>query len=592
MRPNNQFAHKLILVMVSFSIITLSIISLIFYGINSRSMRDKLLDTIQLTDKQIVSQIENRFSQMENASDTIMYYMYAIPENSDADPVKYLDSYALLRKNTSLLQTIFSFRHVIFFLENNSPFSQEGLMFFGMDKLNEFSLDSSSLALVEKGPCWLYNPAQTYPFFVDRSSETIPEILYLQGQYIATENRMHYLYYISIEADEITSLLSSAYPAASISSCLSTGSGIVISSSDNSIFPRNSVIETDQLNKLKKNSTFTDKNAVYYCRKLENGWYYITQISQAYIHANTRTYISTFLLILLITIIPVAFIIILIAQSMTRRITLLSAAARGVRFDQNQFHGVKADYVDQIPEKKYDEIDQLASTYNRMMDMIFENIDHITALREHEESLKYQLLQSLINPHFLYNILDSIAACNRIGKTDLANRMIMDLTKFYRLTMNKSNELITIREELEIAALYLELEAICRGNSYTWEIHADEDIENFLICKFTLQPFLENSIRHGMQGSDHPLHLIIDVRYGDDTIIIKIKDNGHGIPADKLQELRDQIQNGEIDTSKHFGICNVSARISSDLFGHGFIEINSEENEGTTVKIEFLQLLP
>ena len=261
-------------------------------------------------------------------------------------------------------------------------------------------------------------------------------------------------------------------------------------------------------------------------------------------------------------------------------------------FDQNQFHGVKADYVQQIPEKDYDEVDQLADTYNRMMDMIYDNIDHITALRQQEESLKYRLLQSLINPHFLYNILDSIAACNRIGKTDLANQMIMDLTRFYRMTMHKSNELITIREELEIATLYMELEVICRGNSYSWEIHTEEDIENFLICKFTLQPFIENSIRHGMQGSGRKLHIQIDVTYGDDTIIILIRDNGHGIPADKLQELRDQIEKGEVDTSKHFGICNVSARISSELFGHGTIEINSEEEAGTTVKIEFLQLLP
>ena len=591
LQPRRHFARKLILVMVTFTAIALCIVSLLFYQINAHSMKGKLLDTIQLTDKQIVSQIENRFSQIKNASDTILYYMYAIPDRMDTDPVSYLDSYALLRKNTSLLQSIFSFRHVIFFLETNALFSQEGLMFFDMNKMEDFSLSSADLS--SQNPCWLYKPAQTYPFFVDYSSQPIPEILYLQGKYIAAEDRMQYVYYIGIEADEITDLLTSAYPAPSISSCLVTEGGTVISSSDASIFARNSrVLDPDRFQNLREESTFTDKNAVFYCRELENGWCYVTQVSQAYIHANTRTYISTFLLILFLTMLPVVLFIILITNSMTRRITLLSQSAREVRFDQNQFHGVKADYVDQIPEKNYDEIDQLASTYNRMMDMIYANIDHITALRQREESLKYRLLQSLINPHFLYNILDSIAACNRIGKTDLANQMIMDLTKFYRMTMNKSNELITIRDELEITSLYLELEAICRDNSYSWEIHTDEEIENFLICKYTLQPFIENSIHHGMQGSGRRLHIQIDVRYGDDTIIILIRDNGHGIPKDRLQELQDQIKNGEVDTSKHFGICNVSARISSELFGHGFIEINSEENVGTTVKIEFLQLLP
>ena len=591
-QPRKHFARRLILVMAAFMVIALCIISLLFYRINASSMKSKLLDTIQLTDKQIVSQIENRFSQIRNASDTILYYMYAIPEKMDTDPVRYLDSYALLRKNTSLLQTIFSFNHVIFFLEKGTPFSQEGLMFFDMEKLGDFSLDDSTIKAVSQGPCWLYRPAQTYPFFVDMSSASVPEILYLQGKYVAAEDRMQYLYYIGIEADEISDLLASAYPATSIRSCLVAADGTVISSSDASIFPDNTVLEPEWFARLQENHSLTDKTAVYYCRELENGWHYITQVSQKYIHANTRVYISTFLLILIATILVVVLFIILITGSMTRRITLLSKSAGEVRFDQNQFHGVKADYVQQIPEKDYDEVDQLADTYNRMMDMIYDNIDHITALRQQEESLKYRLLQSLINPHFLYNILDSIAACNRIGKTDLANQMIMDLTRFYRMTMHKSNELITIREELEIATLYMELEVICRGNSYSWEIHTEEDIENFLICKFTLQPFIENSIRHGMQGSGRKLHIQIDVTYGDDTIIILIRDNGHGIPADKLQELRDQIEKGEVDTSKHFGICNVSARISSELFGHGTIEINSEEEAGTTVKIEFLQLLP
>lgn len=134
-QPRKHFARRLILVMAAFMVIALCIISLLFYRINASSMKSKLLDTIQLTDKQIVSQIENRFSQIRNVSDTILYYMYAIPEKMDTDPVRYLDSYALLRKNTSLLQTIFSFNHVIFFLEKGTPFSQEGLMFFDMEKL-------------------------------------------------------------------------------------------------------------------------------------------------------------------------------------------------------------------------------------------------------------------------------------------------------------------------------------------------------------------------------------------------------------------------------------------------------------------------
>lgn len=170
--------------------------------------------------------------------------------------------------------------------------------------------------------------------------------------------------------------------------------------------------------------------------------------------------------------------------------------------------------------------------------------------------------------------------------------MIMDLTKFYRMTLRKSNELITIRDELEIARLYMELESICRDGNFTWDVEMDEEIENFMICKFTLQPFIENSILHGMQGFNQKLHIQIEIRYGDDTVLIFIRDNGNGIPPQKLEELRESLKSHTVDTSRHFGIGNVNARISSELFGHGFIEIDSEYEKGTTVKIEFQQILP
>ncbi len=271
---------------------------------------------------------------------------------------------------------------------------------------------------------------------------------------------------------------------------------------------------------------------------------------------------------------------------------MLSNSIRKINFRENQLHVKRIDYIKDKPKDHYDEIDILTDTYNRMLDTIQDNIDHITELRTQQETLKHQLLQSLINPHFLYNILDSIATCNRIGKPELANQMIYNLTRFYRMTLRKSDELITIRDELEITRLYMELESICRGGNFSWEIELDDEIDNFLICKFTLQPFVENSILHGMQGFNRHLHIHIKVEYGEDTICIYIMDDGHGIAPEKLSELRSALAVGQISTEKHFGICNVNARISGTLFGHGTIEIESEPDNGTCVKLEFQQLLP
>lgn len=153
--------------------------------------------------------------------------------------------------------------------------------------------------------------------------------------------------------------------------------------------------------------------------------------------------------------------------------------------------------------------------------------------------------------------------------------MLTNLTAFYRLTLRKSKELIPIKDELEIARLYLEMEKLCHKDNLNWEINAEDGIENFTICKFTLQPFLENSILHGLSADTPEVFISIQVLYGDDTVVISIEDNGAGMSPETLEQLRYAIDNKVINYEKHFGISNVSARISNPLYGNGSVRIDS-----------------
>lgn len=168
--------------------------------------------------------------------------------------------------------------------------------------------------------------------------------------------------------------------------------------------------------------------------------------------------------------------------------------------------------------------------------------------------------------------------------------MIADLTAFYRLTLRKSKELIPIKDELEIARLYLEMEKLCHKDNLDWEIEAEDGIENFLICKFTLQPFLENSILHGISSGTPAVFISIHVLYGDDTVVISIEDNGAGMDSETLAQLRHAIEHNVIDYEKHFGVSNVSSRISNPLYGNGSVRISSNPGNGTYVTIEFEQM--
>lgn len=244
---------------------------------------------------------------------------------------------------------------------------------------------------------------------------------------------------------------------------------------------------------------------------------------------------------------------------------------------------------DRAPET-FDEIDKLGITFEKMQHSLNDNLQSILELSLTEERLKYQLLQSQINPHFLYNILGSIQTCQSLGKLDIANQMLTNLTRFYRMTLRKSEDLISIRDELTIAQLYLEMEKLCHNDNLTWEVNMEDGIDNFLICKFTLQPFLENSIMHGLSQKTPEVHISIDLSYGDDTVIIVITDNGIGMAKEQLLELQKTLDEKIVNYEKHFGIGNVNKRISNPYFGNGRISVESCLYEGTSITIEFDQM--
>lgn len=146
--------------------------------------------------------------------------------------------------------------------------------------------------------------------------------------------------------------------------------------------------------------------------------------------------------------------------------------------------------------------------------------------------------------------------------------------------------LLTILISLPLTILVV----VLISKNLTWEINMEDGIDNFLICKFTLQPFLENSILHGLSQKTPEVHISIDLSYGDDTVIIVITDNGIGMAKEQLLELQKTLDEKIVNYEKHFGIGNVNKRISNPYFGNGRISVESCLYEGTSITIEFDQM--
>lgn len=581
----SHFQAKLLLAFLLCTFIPLSIIGCISYFVSYSIARDKILDSAILAADQIHVQLNNRIRQAENTADAIQYNMYALSKSSGQDLSSRLKYLTEARNNISLYKSTFHFYHISIFLKNDQFGSGEGLFFHPVSDIADYGLSIKELSDLGSSSLWFFRPKVALPFVLSPKALPSDTVICCRSMVNQGTSELEYAYFIMMDTQEFSNLLSASFSNTEITSFLLTPEGDVAAGSE-----KLTNIE-GILSLPHRTGSYFEKNDSYcYILPLENQWLQVTVIPKSYIDRGTAILLRTILTTILLTLPLTVLIIVLISKNLSKRIRKLSKAIQNFRLSAD----IQAAEPLTLSRPKdpdfYDEIDQLGQTFEQMQTTIRQNVRSILDLSLAEEKLKYQLLQSQINPHFLYNILGSVKTCQSLGKLDTASQMITDLTRFYRLTLSKSGELITIRDEIEIATLYLNMEKPCHNGELNWEINLEEGIENFLICKFTLQPFLENSILHGISEQTPNLFILIKAVYGEDTVVIRLEDNGIGIPESKLKELRQNLKDNAVNYEKHFGILNVNARISSSLYGFGHIEIDSKPCQGTSITITFAQM--
>lgn len=585
----SSFRYKLLLAFLIATMVPLISLTFISYHISYNIARDRIIDSAVMTDKQLVSQLNDRLGQVENVADTIQFQMYSLNQPS-SNKVDALKKFTAVKNNISLYKSTFDFFHIYVFLQPDQLGSKEDLYFFSTDELSAYGLDKNIVSGSGFSSVWIPVSNMPLPKILSTKKSSADVILCVRALKNQATGILEYAYGIALDTSELTTYLQPAALDSHIYSYILTDHGEIAAKNTSSL--NLSGISKAQFQKLKGNadSSFHSGDKYYNCCTLSNGWLHVTEIPESYIQGNTHILIRALLITVLIFLPLTVIIVILFSENLTRKITALSYAMEAFQLGHDPEHLSIVTVPHPDDPSRYDEIDRLGITFEDMQHTIARNLKSIVNLSVNEERLKYQLLQSQINPHFLYNILGSIRTCQSLGKLDIADQMIANLTAFYRLTLRKSKELIPIKDELEIARLYLEMEKLCHKDNLDWEIEAEDGIENFLICKFTLQPFLENSILHGISSGTPAVFISIHVLYGDDTVVISIEDNGAGMDSETLAQLRHAIEHNVIDYEKHFGISNVSSRISNPLYGNGSVRIRSNPGNGTYVTIEFEQM--
>ncbi|TBL80617.1 cache domain-containing sensor histidine kinase [Paenibacillus thalictri] len=280
----------------------------------------------------------------------------------------------------------------------------------------------------------------------------------------------------------------------------------------------------------------------------------------------------------------VALVSFLLAHSLTRRLKLLLKgmdASRWKEGDEAHLEEVELKAV----SHEGDEMDRLIYTYNRMVRRIRGLIEQVYRVRLNETQAKLEALQSQINPHFLYNTLDSIKSCLDGRRNELASDMLLSLSKFFRLALSKGADRITVRQELEMIAQYLHIQKMHYGNKIEWEIDVDKSMDRCLIMKFTLQPIVENCIYHGIRNKRGKGIIRITGSMDGEIMRIAVSDDGVGMDSRTLEGVAKTIDSGTFAADGGYGLGNVNARLKL-YFGNAYgLQADSAPGAGTRITV-------
>ena len=232
-----------------------------------------------------------------------------------------------------------------------------------------------------------------------------------------------------------------------------------------------------------------------------------------------------------------------------------------------------------------DEVAELAVSFNKMAGNMQSLIDKVKEDERKMRKADLRLLQEQIQPHFLYNTLDTIVWLIESNEPDEAVTMVVTLSDFFREILSKGKEFISIKEEEKHISSYLQIQEMRYRDILEYDIQLDQVIYKYQILKLTLQPVVENALYHGINYKRAKGCIHIHGEKEGDIIRLTVRDDGVGMDEEELAQLRQQIEKPCQETEKGFGLANVNERIHM-YFGYEYgMKIESEKGKGTTVEI-------
>jgi sensor histidine kinase YesM len=235
-------------------------------------------------------------------------------------------------------------------------------------------------------------------------------------------------------------------------------------------------------------------------------------------------------------------------------------------------------------DSPYEEMNVLNRGINNMLDKINELISDLVKRQLLQKETEYAVLQAKVNPHFLYNTLQSITSLSILERNHDIQIVTYSLRDLLQYSLYRQNEMVLMKEEINCVQNYLRIQNIRYDGRLDYSFQVDEAALHCQINKFILQPIIENAIYHGLEGKDGRWELNVRINSDPDQIRIEIQDNGIGMAKQRLIEVQEQLVYKEIRSGR-IGLPNIMDRLVLKFGLMTKMEINSTQGVGTSIII-------
>lgn len=307
-------------------------------------------------------------------------------------------------------------------------------------------------------------------------------------------------------------------------------------------------------------------------------WYVVSVLNEEKL---TQAYIT--LSWVLVAVSAVCFLVVLFVALRTAKTTVAPINQLSNKISSVDFQNHHAIFG--IGEEG-DELFELEKSYDEMIRRLFQLMDQNKENMEIQRKLEIDALQMQINPHFLYNTLDAIAWMAKIKKQAEIEKLVINLAKFFRLSLHKGDKYIYLKEETELIEHFLEIERIRFPNTINYQCSLPDGVGEYKTLKLILQPIVENCIKHGFDGKEGVGTITISAKSVGEDIFIDVSDNGCGfdVPQNFLTQKTSKTGGG-------YGLYNVNERIRLE-YGEGYgLSVTSQVGVGTTVTVKIKKSL-